>query len=192
MAQLRAREEALLEKLAVLARDWARHAVADHLLDAAKERHAQANQPRVIQEAGKYFETITGGRYTKVFAPPGENSIEVIDPEGRSKDADNLSRGSMEQLYLAIRFGYISAQSAGPESLPILMDDVLVNFDPTRAAAAAGGILQMAESRQILFFTCHPPVVEIFRKQAPQVPVYEIAGADICSRAIRQDILEKS
>ena len=107
--------------------------------------------------------------------------MKVIDSEGRRKDADDLSRGSMEQLYLAIRFGYIAAESAGLEPLPILMDDVLVNFDPTRATAAAAGILQMAESRQILFFTCHPTVVEMFRNHDPQVPVYEIAGADISS-----------
>ena len=183
VAQLRATEEGLLEELAVLARDWARHAVANHLLTAAKERHAQANQPRVIQEAGKYFETITGGRYSKVFAPPGEDSIEVIDPEGRSKNANDLSRGSMEQLYLAIRFGYISAQPAGSEPLPILMDDVLVNFDPTRAAAAAAGISQMAESRQILFFTCHPSVVDILREHYQQLPVFEIAEEGISRRA---------
>ena len=43
VAQLRAKEEGLLEDIAVQARDWARYAVADHLITAAKERHAQAN-----------------------------------------------------------------------------------------------------------------------------------------------------
>ena len=179
VAVLRGKEEELLEKLAHNAHDWARHAVANYLLETAKERHAEANQPRVIQEASKYFSTITDGRYTKVFAPPGENSMQVIDKEGRSKESDNLSRGSMEQLYLAIRFGYISAQPTGAEALPILMDDVLVNFDPTRSAAAAATILQMAKQRQVLFFTCHPWQVEIFRRCSPEVPVYVIANESI-------------
>ena len=178
VTQLRAREEGLLEDLEVYARDWARHAVANHLLDEAKERHAQANQPKVIQAAGRYFETITGGRYVKVFSPPGGNTMKVIDSEGRSKDADDLSRGAMEQLYLAIRFGYIAAQETGPESLPLLMDDVLVNFDPERTRAAAAAILQLAQTRQIFFFTCHPELVEIFRKQDANVPIYQIAEAD--------------
>lgn len=182
VARLRTEEEGLLEDLAVAARDWARHAVASYLLDTAKDRHAQANQPRVIREACTYFETITRGRYTKVFAPPGGNSMQVTDRDGRSKEAENLSRGSMEQLYLAIRFGYISAQSTDTEALPILMDDVLVNFDPTRTAAAVGGILQMAKHRQVLFFTCHPTVVEVFREQAPGVPVHVIGGGKISRR----------
>ena len=179
VAVLRAEEEGLLEELTDDAHDWARHAVAQYLLDTARERHAEANQPRVIQEASKYFSTITDGRYTKVFAPPGENSMQVIDQEGRNKESDNLSRGSMEQLYLAIRFGYISAQPTGAEALPILMDDVLVNFDPTRSAAAAATILQMAEQRQVLFFTCHPGQVELFRQCSPEVPVYVIANESI-------------
>lgn len=179
VAVLRGKEEELLEKLADNAHDWARHAVANYLLETAKERHAEANQPRVIQEASKYFSTITDGRYNKVFAPPGENSMQVIDKEGRSKESDNLSRGSMEQLYLAIRFGYISAQPTGAEALPILMDDVLVNFDPTRSAAAAATILQMAKQRQVLFFTCHPWQVEIFRRCSPEVPIYVIANESI-------------
>jgi DNA repair exonuclease SbcCD ATPase subunit len=179
VAVLRAQEEGLLAELADNAHDWARHAVAQYLLDTARERHAEANQPRVIQEACKYFSTITGGRYTKVFAPPGENSMQVIDEKGSIKESDDLSRGAMEQLYLAIRFGYISAQPTGAEALPILMDDVLVNFDPTRSAAAAATILQMAEHRQVLFFTCHPEQVEIFRQCSPEVPVYVIAEESI-------------
>jgi uncharacterized protein YhaN len=59
------------------------------------------------------------------------------------------------------------------------MDDVLVNFDPTRSAAAAATILQMAEQRQVLFFTCHPGQVEIFRQCSPEVPVYVIANESI-------------
>ena len=179
VTQLRAREEGLLEDLEDHARDWARHAVANHLLDAAKERHAQANQPRVIQAAGQYFKTITDGRYTQVFAPPGENTMKVIDAEGRSKDADDLSRGSMEQLYLAIRFGYITTEAAASERLPILMDDVLVNFDPKRTSAAAAAILKLAQARQILFFTCHPELVEVFRKQNSDIPIYQIVDAGV-------------
>ena len=36
------------------------------------------------------------------------------------------------------------------------MDDILVNFDPDRAARAARSIEALAERQQVIYFTCHP------------------------------------
>ena len=59
-------------------------------------------------------------------------TIEVVTDRGEIKRPEILSRGTAEQLYLAIRFAYITNYSAHSESLPVIMDDVLVNFDPKR------------------------------------------------------------
>ena len=179
IARLRAREEGLLESFRELSEDWARHAVALHLLSAAKDRFEQTHQPDVIRRASGYFDRITDGKYAQVFAPHGEQTVEVVDHRERRVGVENLSRGTSEQLYLAIRFGYIASQDERRERLPLLMDDVMVNFDPTRARQAAGGILEMAETHQVLFFTCHPEGVQVFRDQQPDVPVYRIDGGAI-------------
>ena len=176
IARLRAEEESLLERFRELSTDWARHATALHLLSAAKDRFEQSHQPEVIHRAGEYFRKITDGRYKQVFAPHGEQTIEVIDERDRRVAVESLSRGTSEQLYLAIRFGYIASQDAGGERLPLLMDDVMVNFDPTRSLQAAQGILEMGETHQVLFFTCHPEVVAVFRGCEERVPVYELRG----------------
>lgn len=182
IARLRAQEESLLERFRELSADWARHAAALHLLSAAKERFEKSHQPEVIQRAGTCFRHITGGRYQRLFAPHGEQTIEVIDDRGRRVTLDQLSRGTSEQLYLAIRFGYIASQDGNRESLPLLMDDVMVNFDPRRAAEAARGILEMAQTHQVLFFTCHPHTVEVFQEHREHVPVFELADGAISLR----------
>jgi len=179
VARLRAEEESLLEQFLELSQDWARHAAALHLLSVAKDRFEQSHQPEVIHRAGEYFRKITDGRYKQVFAPHGEQTIEVIDRHDRRVAVEALSRGTSEQLYLAIRFGYIASQDAEREQLPLLMDDVMVNFDPRRAAQAARGILEVAERQQVLFFSCHPEMVEVFRGHRGDVPVYELAGGTI-------------
>ena len=46
---------------------------------------------------------------------------------------DELSRGTGEQLYLALRFGLIEEFAGQAEPLPVVMDDILVNFDVERA-----------------------------------------------------------
>ena len=56
------------------------------------------------------------------------------------------------------------------------MDDVLVNFDPRRASAAARSIVELSHERQVLFFTCHPTMVD--------------AGSELLVRSCRHEGLE--
>jgi uncharacterized protein YhaN len=67
-----------------------------------------------------------------------------------------LSRGTAEQLYLALRLGLVERFAEGAEPLPIVMDDILVNFDEERAASAARSIEELSSRHQVLYFTCHP------------------------------------
>ncbi len=46
------------------------------------------------------------------------------------------------------------------ERLPLLLDEVLVNWDPERRDAGLDLVATMAEQRQIFFFTCHPAMAE--------------------------------
>lgn len=65
------------------------------------------------------------------------------------------------------------------EHLPVIMDDILVNFDPERAPAAAQTILDLAESCQILFFTCHPETTCLFREISATIPCLSIMNGTI-------------
>jgi uncharacterized protein YhaN len=89
----------------------------------------------------------------------------------------------MEQLYLAIRFGYVENSRAGGETLPIIMDDILVNADPGRARASARAIVEISRTHQVLFFTCHPQTVELFREDVPDVAVVTIHDGKILRAA---------
>ena len=172
IARLRADEERLKAEIRGEALEWARYAVARHLLERARAKYEKEQQPKVIQDAGRFFAAITGGRYCEVVAPIGQDTIEAVAPDGERKRPEQLSRGSAEQLYLAVRFGYIRHHASSGEPLPIIMDDILVNFDPERASSAAKAILELSHTHQVLFFTCHPEVVDVFQALEPDVPIY--------------------
>jgi uncharacterized protein YhaN len=114
-----------------------------------------------VQDAERYFATITNGRYPRIVAPPGETNVLVEPEEGSVLTPEQLSRGTVEQLYLALRFGLIEQFARASEPLPVVMDDILVNFDPKRAERAARAIGQLASRHQVLFFTCHPRIAEL-------------------------------
>ncbi len=171
VAHLRAAEERLLQQIRVASREWGKYAVAQYLLDEAKRRFEADKQPAVIRDAARHFRTITSDRYENVIAPIGESKIEIVTASGERKPAELLSRGALEQLYLAIRFGYIANSKTGGETLPLVFDDILVNADPDRAGASIRALLDLAQRNQVLYFTCHPATVEAFRNANPSIPV---------------------
>jgi uncharacterized protein YhaN len=54
------------------------------------------------------------------------------------------------------------------------MDDILVNFDPERVRAGITTMLELAESNQVLFFTCHPEAVSLIKELDPQVTILRL------------------
>lgn len=179
LEQLKFEKEILKHRLLEQVSEWSKYAMALHLLDEARHRFELEKQPRILQDAGRFFSIITNGRYDKVIASSDGGELEVIDRAGRRKSASWLSRGTAEQLYLALRFGYILNYGLKGEPLPVIMDDILVNFDPERAGNTIDTIAELSETHQVLFFTCHPETVSKFEARLPGVQHFLIEDGRI-------------
>jgi len=59
------------------------------------------------------------------------------------------------------------------------MDEILVNFDRHRARATIRGIIELSKVNQVLFFTCHPHMVDLFREEVPDIQVIELAEGKV-------------
>ena len=104
------------------------------------------------------------GGFPKVFRSNGEDGLYgrfhigedlsiTVRSGGRSISLDALSRGTIEQVYLALRIAAV--EILFPESsLPILLDDTFAYYDDTRLNNT---LKWLAESYpgQILLFTSH-------------------------------------
>ena len=172
---LRIRRSTLEERLREHAREWSRLTIAEALLEKTRQKFEQERQPSVIRHAQDFFSGVTGQRYQRLYAPIGEQTITVTDATGGSKQPAELSRGTREQLYLALRFGLIREFGEHAERLPVVVDEALVNFDPERALLAAESFAQLAETNQVLVFTCHPSTAEMFA-DAAGAQVVDISG----------------
>ena len=114
---------------------------------------------------------VTDGHHRSLSVVDGDLSI--VDHRGRRLTTDDLSRGTVEQLYLCVRFG-LAAEMSTHAPLPFVMDDVLVNFDPERTELMAGVIADLARSHQVLVFTCQPSTVDALVTAAPDARVIEL------------------
>jgi len=175
-SMLRMEKEVLKEDLHKKSRDWASYVIAQEVLKKAIEVYEKESQPAVIVEAQSFFSNITDGRYKRIYSPVSSSDIFVEDRDGRQKETFQLSKGTAEQLYLALRFGFIKELGKHSERLPIIFDDILVNFDPTRSMNAGNTIKQLAATNQILYFTCHPGTVEILKEIVPDARVIDLNG----------------
>ena len=172
---LRIRRHTLEEQLREHAREWSRLTIAEALLERTRQKFEEERQPGVIRHAQEFFSGVTGQRYQRLYAPIGEQTITVTDSTGASKSPGELSRGTREQLYLALRFGLIREFGEHAEPLPVVVDEALVNFDPQRARLAAEAFAKLSETNQVLVFTCHPSTAEMFA-EATGGQVVDISG----------------
>lgn len=173
-SSLRLEKETRLQLLKNNAEKWTVLTIAMTMMKQAIRKYEQERQPGVIKEAEKYLATMTGGKYTQIVSPMDEEKIYAIDSTGKRLDIGELSRGTAEQLYLSLRFGFIQEFNKRAVPLPIIIDDIFVNFDPERFSYAGTIISEIANSNQVLYFTCHPETAEYLTKGVGDAKLIEL------------------
>lgn len=147
--------------------------MATQLIDQTIEDFRRDHQPEQLRLSSRYFSRLTGNRYLRVQptlnGSSRDGSFEGVAADGTTRPVNEMSRGTREQLYLAMRFALMDEFASRQEPMPVIMDDVLVNFDPERAQAACAAIRDLSERHQVLFLTCHPQTVEQFTSLAANV-----------------------
>lgn len=152
------------EKLRQAVGRWQVLAVTGRLLEAIRAIYETERQPETLGEASRYLTKLTEGHYTRIWTPLGEQVLRIDDRHGDPLPLDVLSSGTREAVFLSLRLALVAAYARRGAMLPILLDDVLVNFDTERAKAAASVLAEFARGGfQMLLFTCHEHIVRIFR-----------------------------
>ncbi len=165
LERLRLEIASLDEQLATAQEQWRTAALVCRAFEQVRTLYETERQPETLIEASQFFRRLTEGRYERVWTPMGERSLRVDDSRGRSWSIESLSRGTREQLFLALRLALAAYFSRHGIDLPLTLDDVLVNFDAVRLAAAAEVLAEYSSARQVIVLTCHEPLLELFARR---------------------------
>ena len=165
MARARQDMEGLKAQAADAAERYVIGSLAARLVDAARERYERERQPQVVHTAARIFKLITKGRFVDVRVPLDGSGVSAVTANHTVFDSSELSRGTAEELYVALRVGLIDSLGEQGRWLPVLMDDVVVNFDPERQEGAVAAIGELAAIRQVVFFTCHPATASMLTER---------------------------
>ncbi|MEM9588202.1 MAG: AAA family ATPase [Planctomycetota bacterium] len=157
-------------KIASVARRWQTLAMASSLMEDVCGTFERERQPETLREASSFLNQLTDGKYTRIWTPLGTNQLRIDDREGNSLPLEVLSRGTGEAVFIALRLSLAAAYARRGVMLPLVLDDVLVNFDGDRAMHAARTLQTFAElGHQVMMFTCHEHIVEIFHEIGAEV-----------------------
>jgi uncharacterized protein YhaN len=154
--------------------------IARKLLDDEVTSFALAHQAPILEEASRYFRAITVGQYERVRVVAGEGDrgvIEVVQGNGSERRVEDLSDGTRDQLYLALRLAALSEHLQEIEPLPLLIDDVLQTFDDERTTEALETLEGFGQLTQVIYFTHHQNVVDLARDRlGDSVDIIQLDG----------------
>ena len=165
-AQLATRLKDTKEELAQLL-------VVRQLLEQSIAAWEDKSQPEVYKKAGELMSLMTGGAWVEVRMG-AQDQIEVIDAFGQARSPQFLSLGTCQQLYLALRIALLMTAENVGRCIPILADDILVNFDTNRRVGAVSALQELSKVRQVIVFTCHEEVVQLMKENCNELNVVEL------------------
>ena len=152
--ELRLRLQSLEERRSALQKEYDAIALAMEVLALSNSTLQTRFSPALGERAASIFTNLTGGRYNRVLLDrsmtPSAQQADQLSPH----EAEQLSQGTADQLYLAVRLAICEMVLPSDKAVPILLDDALVNFDDQRMAAALDYLLEVSVHHQILLFTC--------------------------------------
>ena len=70
--------------------------------------------------------------------------------------AEDLSRGTQDQIFFVERLEMIDLLDPTTGTSPLLLDEPFVHFDDKRLAVALELLAEEADERQVIFFTTDP------------------------------------
>jgi uncharacterized protein YhaN len=168
------RQETILARIDEAAEHWAILTLCRAMLDETRKIYETERQPEVLRQASSFFTVMTEGRYIRVIAPLDGSEIQVERADGVRLSPQILSRGTAEQLYLSMRLALVREYANHVDPLPVVFDDIFVNFDPERSRTSFKAIRDLCTTHQVLLFTCHPHLVRQVEEIVPDTKVFAL------------------
>lgn len=136
--------------------------------DLSEEIHSDFG-PALNTEVSKMMWELTGGKYEWVVV---DNELNLrVDTGERFVDCAQLSAGTREQLYLALRLAMVKLLFP-KKDVPVIFDDSFVFYDDRRLARTLSWIGSQGFAQVILFTCQHREMDALERMGVEYTPIY--------------------
>lgn len=145
------------------AAEWLELQTTALLLQGALEAECQRNQPEQLKRAAWFLGQLTLGHYIGLVPETDASNTRRLlarTKEGLPQGLDQLSDGTRDQLFFALRLAAIEDHVARGVRVPVVADDLLVHFDDERGRAALACLGELSKTTQVIVFTHHRHVAD--------------------------------
>ena len=149
--------------------------IAALILEQRIEEYRQKNQAPVLARAGQLFAKLTLGSFENLRDELNEKGMPIllgVRPNDLEVEIDQMSDGTRDQLYLALRLATLEQYLRKGEPMPFVVDDILIGFDDRRTKVCLEVLAELASSTQVLIFTHHRRVVELAEEWGAQGGIF--------------------
>lgn len=120
--------------------------------------------PLLRKSISDNFAYLTGEKYYNVDIDEDMNITVMSGEENDRKiELENLSGGTLDQLYLSLRIA-LSNILSGNQNIPLILDDSFVQYDSKRLRKSLEMLSRESERRQVILFTCQEREAELSKQ----------------------------
>lgn len=165
-----------LAGLETAVRQFATWKLAVHCLRHGLARYRERHQGTMLTTAGRVFARLTTGRFSGLrvdYDHDGQPRLMgTRAPDDQAVPVSGMSDGTADQLYFALRYAWLDEYLGEHESLPLVVDDILIRFDDARAQETLRLLGELSARTQVLFFTHHRHLTTLAREVLDEQTLY--------------------
>jgi uncharacterized protein YhaN len=153
----------LAARIAKEARTYARNRLASAVLNRVVQLYREQHQGPLLNRAAELFARVTLGSFAGLTVDYEDDRQVLLGvrPDAARVPVAGMSQGSRDQLFLSLRLAAIEQHIDGRGPFPVIVDDLLVQFDDDRAVVTLEVLSELSKKTQVLFFTHHKHLVDL-------------------------------
>ena len=136
--------------------------IARTALERAYDKMKKEITPKFTKSLSTIVDRVSDGKYNKINFIDGEGLIVELE-NGEYVNANKLSIGTIDQLYLSLRLS--AMQEITKEKMPIILDETFAYYDNQRLENILTYIDEELKENQVIIFTCSNREKEILEKK---------------------------
>ena len=163
--------ESALARLREAVRRYLPVRLAQNLLSREIEAYRERHQAPLVKRAGALFGTLTTGSFATLateFLEDDKPVLVGVRPSEERVNVEQMSDGTRDQLFLALRLASLEMHLSNNAPIPLVVDDILINFDDRRARAGLTALAELSTQTQVILFTHHRRILELAEDSVPK------------------------